>query len=353
MRESETVRFAEVEGTAYMIEGNFASAIADEANEDGVLEGYELIHSGEDFGSNPEEIESLTPAGDYSDEDYRIWQIGAITEEISSDVDPDKPPRVLNPDDDTFSPQNQSTTTNGGDNEMTEVDTSYFEEQGRYALESLGEDPEDYDDEEIVEHGIAAELWLTENGQSGEFDRKALVGFATEEGYLDGMMEAKRQYQETLDPEGLYDEVVSQTEDRAETTDRETVLVNQLSYFADRMAEGTERVAQAHERTEETYERAQRALNQGFQTIDTVVDRVLSAREAKGLETESPEDLNREMVYRAVLDQSVEDASNNLEALAEEDEVDWDELRALEKEGENRVTMIDEIDSLEEDFRED
>lgn len=253
--------------------------------------------------------------------------------------------------DTTDSNQNPETTTNGGEIRMTEVDTSYFEEQGVYALESLGEDPEQYDDEEIVEYGLAAELWLTENGHAGELDRNAIVGFATEGGHLDGMMQAKQEYQDRLDPDGLYDEIVTQTEDRAQITDTESVLVNQLSYFADRMSEGTERVAEAHERTEDTYDRAQRALDHGFGTIDTVVDRLLSARESKGLSTDSPEDLNREMVYRAVLDQSIDDASDNLETLAEEGELDWEMIRELEEEGQDRVGMSNELDELEEEFQ--
>lgn len=178
MRESEKVRFAEVDGTTYMIEGEVDSAFDEEGQEGGVLEGYEMIHGGEDFGSDPENIDFLTPAGDYSDENYRIWKVGAQLDSSSNEVGPEKLPGVLNPQDDTFPPQNPGTTTNGGENEMTEVGPSNSD-----VRELAGKTRHDYATKQLLDNELA------ENESEAEQYAAIIVDIAESYGEFEQMAE--------------------------------------------------------------------------------------------------------------------------------------------------------------------
>lgn len=245
--------------------------------------------------------------------------------------------------------QNPEEQLEGGDNEMTELESDYFQERGEFAVQAAeGDSADDYSDEELEAYGVALDLWLAENGEIEEVSSGDIAAYAQDQGLLPEVMDAKETYQDQLEIDGLYDEVVDQTEERAGDAGHAAIQISQLEYFVDRMSEGTERVAQAHEDTEETYDELRSALSSGADTMDTAVDRLLSAADSKGVDMGQPEDLDRDVDYLQTLDQSIEDAEDELERRQEEGEdLDIDRLRELEEQTEDRVGMSDALDRLE------
>lgn len=245
--------------------------------------------------------------------------------------------------------QNPEEQLEGGDNEMTELESDYFQERGEFAVQAAeGDSADDYSDEELEAYGVALDLWLAENGEIEEVSSGDIAAYAQDQGLLPAVMDAKETYQDQLEIDGLYDEVVDQTEERAGDAGHAAIQISQLEYFVDRMSEGTERVAQAHEDTESTYDELRSALSSGADTMDTAVDRLLSAADSKGVDMGQPEDLDRDVDYLQTLDQSIEDAADELERRQEEGEdLDIDRLRELEEQTEDRVGMSEELDRLE------
>lgn len=245
--------------------------------------------------------------------------------------------------------QNPEEQLEGGDNEMTELESDYFQERGEFAVQAAeGDSADDYSDEELEAYGVALDLWLAENGEIEEVSSGDIAAYAQDQGLLPEVMDAKETYQDQLEIDGLYDEVVDQTEERAGDAGHAAIQISQLEYFVDRMSEGTERVAQAHEDTEGTYDELRSALSSGADTMDTAVDRLLSAADSKGVDMGQPEDLERDVDYLQTLDQSIEDAEDELERRQEEGEdLDIERLRELEEQTEDRVGMSDALDRLE------
>ncbi|MFT4868474.1 MAG: hypothetical protein ACI83Q_000071 [Colwellia polaris] len=250
----------------------------------------------------------------------------------------------------TIFSQNPEENNKGGDNIMTELESDYFQERGASAVEAIeGDSADDYSDEELEAYGVALDLWLAENGQIEEVSDGDLAAYAQDQGLLTEVMAAKETYQDHLNLDGAYEELLDQTEERTGDAGHAVIEVQQLEYFVDRMSEGTERVAQAHEETEPTYELLRETLSSGADTIDTAVDRLLSAGESKGVDMGRPEDLETDIEYLQILNQSIDDAEEELENRQEDGEdIDFERLRRLEERTQDRKGMGESLDRLED-----
>lgn len=286
--------------------------------------------------------------GSSSEEDYRETAIVPRETYDNIFVPEEQEPGIVPVETYNIFSQNPEENNNGGDNIMTELESDYFQERGETAVELVGDSDEDYSDDELEAYGVALDLWLAENDQI-DVEDSDIAAYAQDQGLLTEVMDAKQDYQEELDIEGTYDELVAQEEERAGDAGHAAIVIDQLEYFVDRMSEGTERVAQAHEDTEPTYEELRGALSSGAETMDTAVDRLMSARESKGLDPEGPEELQEDIEYLQILDQSIDDAREELEELQEDGEdIDAERLKELEKQTEDRSGMRKAIDRLEE-----
>jgi hypothetical protein len=287
--------------------------------------------------------------GTSSEEDYR--EVSIVPKDTYENIftPEDQEPGIVPLETYNIFSQNPEENKNGGDKIMTELESDYFQERGEFAVQAAeGDSADDYSDEELEAYGVALDLWLAENGEIEEVSSGDIAAYAQEEGLLPEVMDAKETYQDQLEIESLYEEVVDQTVDRAGDAGHAAIQISQLEYFVDRMSEGTERVAQAHEDTEGTYDELRSALSSGADTMDTAVDRLLSAADSKGVDIGEPEDLQEDMEYLEILDQSIDDAKDELEELQEDgEEIDTERLKELEEQTEDREYMKRAIERLE------
>lgn len=234
----------------------------------------------------------------------------------------------------------------GGENTM-EPTAEELRSRGEQVIDVTGNDDvyeDDLPDAFANEaYGVAFEMVAAErSGPDSDYDFEELVEYAQEQGIMEQVQDYKADLvTDVAGVQGLYDEIVEQTEQRAVERGMGATMERQLQALGVEQAQGTRDVAQAHNDTEEVYERGRQVTADSARAVNTILNLTNEARELKGLDAEDVEDVEEDLEYLEAVSGTVEDARD---AIDDMEDPDFERLLELEQQHKDRTTLTEYLE---------